>query len=106
MKSPLRLVKYVIGLSVAFLAVSNCFSVLSNSSSPTYFQVDNPSSVEQQARDHYDLNRAFKDGATRGRGSLNPSRSAEGIPDISMLTRVAAVTSTASPFAPLITATK
>lgn len=91
------LIKCVIGLTVAFIAVSNCFNVLSNSST-------SPDQAHLSARNTNPSNTGGLQppGATRDSNALD-SISSHQVPDLSSLAMKA---SALSPFAPAITATK
>lgn len=91
------LIKCVIGLTVAFIAVSNCFNVLSNSST-------SPDQAHLSARNTNPNNTGSLQlaGAARDSNALH-SISSHQVPDLSSL---AVNASALSPFAPAVTATK
>jgi HYR domain/Bacterial Ig domain len=89
--------KYLLGLSLAFLAVSNCFNVSSNSSSLTAFPVaDGPDlKAAKSPRNSHIVGSPVAEG--RRESNFSP---------VELVTRAAMVLPAASPFAPAITATK
>lgn len=108
-RSPLCLVKYVIAFSIALIAVSNCFNVLSNSSSSPAFRVDGVSSIDTPKPGKHNSSPGLLAGANRDlsrseshrEGALTALISGAG-PE----TNIIGGSSVASPFAPSVSATK
>ena len=103
-RSPFRLVKYLIGFSLALIAVSNCFSVLSSSSILTAIPAGDDPRVQQAKSDHHVVSPVPTAGLNSNRSIPN-----RGLPTISraaLVTGASLVSPTASPFAPNVTASK
>jgi len=96
------LIKCVIGLSVAFIAISNCFNVQSSSSSPTISPADYGTRFIGQKLNQTRASAGVLADATRDR---NPVDSL-GERDVYGLTGLITRASVLSPFAPVVTATK
>lgn len=104
-KSSRRVVRYVIGFSLAVIAVSNCFNAFSNSSTPAGFPVADALRAERINGVRANSGLASFAGSTRAEStpeSLILNRAGEA----GALTGLASRASAFSPFAPNITATK
>src|SRR6185295_10406589 len=104
-RSPLRLFKYLIGFSLALIAVSNCFSVLSSSSILTSIPAADAARV-QQAKSDQPVNPVQSAGLNSNRSIHELNRGLPAISRASMVTAASLVSPGASPFAPNVTATK
>jgi uncharacterized repeat protein (TIGR01451 family) len=101
----LPLVKYLIGFSLALLAVSNFFNVQSNSSNSTSPVTAAASRIEAAKPDQRNSSRvAFA--ATNPGSAVASSRGGAAITRADLATHASLFSPSASPFAPTITATK
>jgi uncharacterized repeat protein (TIGR01451 family) len=103
-KSSLRLIKYVIGFSLALIAVSNCFNVQSSSSS-TALQPYDASRTAASKPDSQPSSRISLAAASHG-GLFASRRGGKTSALTDLATHASLVSSVASPFTPTITATK
>src|SRR5438128_764469 len=101
----LPLVKYLIGFSLALLAVSNCFNVQSNSSNPTSSDTAAASHMQAAKPDPRNSSLVSLAAANHG-GAVASSRGGADMARAALATHASIFSSAASPFAPAITATK
>src|SRR5437764_12741253 len=101
----LPLVKYLMGFSLALLAVSNCFNVQSNSTNSTSFRVADASRLEA-AKPAPPPSSLVSLAAANYGGRFASSPGGAAIARADLAPHAGLVSSVASPFAPTLTATK